>query len=194
MPPANSFKLFGPDHLAVLALTFALACALILMARYHDEEHPLVKRSVQLLAWTLLLAFPLKFAAYYLTGTPTQNNSLPMHLCNWAAIIGGIALLTKRQLLCELLYFWGLVVTLQAVITPNLPFSSPHPIFFTFFITHSGVVLAALVVAFGLRRPPRRGGVWRAFLWLQVYLVAAVIVNSLTKSNYGFLRKKPAMG
>ena len=163
------------------------------MARRHGEDHPVVNGALQVLAWLLLLSFPLKFAAFYFSGARMNEHALPMHLCNWAAIVGGLAILTKRQLFCELLYFWGLAATLQAVITPNLPFGFPHPIFCTFFITHSGVVIAAIVVAFGLRRSAGPGGVWRAFLWLQVYLVVAVIVNSLTKANYGFLREKPTM-
>ena len=193
MPVDNSFKLFGLDHLIVLALTVAAAAVLVVMARRQGEDHPAVHGALQVLAWLLLLSFPLKFAAFYFSGAPMNEHALPMHLCNWAAIVGGLAILTKRQLLCELLYFWGLAATLQAIFTPNLPFGFPHPIFFTFFLTHSGVVIAAIVVAFGLRRSPEPGGVWRAILWLQAYLVVAVIVNSLTGANYGFLREKPGM-
>ena len=43
------------------------------------------------------------------------------------------------------------------------------------------------------QRPPQPDGVWRALLWLQAYLVVAVVVNTLTGANYGFLREKPAM-
>ena len=193
MSPPPSFQLFGPDHLVVIGLTVAIAATLIFMARCHGEEHPVVKWSVQVLAWLLFLSFPLKFMAFYFSGAPMNEHGLPMHLCNWAAIVGGLALLTKRLLFCALLYFWGLAATLQAVITPNLPYGFPHPIFFTFFITHSGVVIAAVVVAFGLRRSPAPGGVWRAILWLQAYLVVAVIVNTFTGANYGSLREKPAM-
>ena len=194
MSPPPSFQLFGLDHLVVIGMTVAIAAALVFLARRHGEGHVVVRRSVKVLAWLLFLSFPLKFMAFYFSGAPMHEHGLPMHLCNWAAIIGGLALLTKRQLFCELLYFWGLAATLQAVITPNLPYGFPHAIFFTFFITHSGVVIAAIVVAFGLRRSPAPGGVWRAIFWLQAYLVVAVIVNSLTGANYGFLREKPAMG
>lgn len=188
------FQLFGTDHLVVLGLTVVLATVLIILARRQGGEAPLVKRSLQVLAGFLLLSFPLKFAAFYTAGEPMLDHALPMHLCNWAAIVGGLAILTKRQLLCELLYFWGLAATLQAVITPNVPYAFPHPIFITFFITHSGVVIAALVVAFGLRRTPRLSGFWKAFLWAQVYLVVAGLANLLTGANYGFLRSKPEMG
>ena len=75
--------------------------------------------------------------------------------------------------------------TLQAVLTPNIPYGFPHPVFFIFFLIHSGVVAA------GLGQHPRRGAVWRCFFRAQFYLVVASLVNWLSGSNYGFLAGKP---
>ncbi|MFT4637227.1 MAG: putative integral membrane protein (TIGR02206 family) [Verrucomicrobiales bacterium] len=188
---APPFQLFGTDHLVVLFLTVITAAILIYAVRRWGEESVGTKRSLQVLAWMLLLSYPAKVAAFVAAKEPLLDNGLPMHLCNWAAIMGFLALTTKRQLFCELLYFWGLAATLQAVITPNVPYGFPHPIFFVFFTVHSGVVIAAVVVAFGMCRQPQRGGVSRAFLGAQVYFIIAGLTNLLIGSNYGFLRKKP---
>ena len=188
---APPFELFGVDHLTVLVLTVLAATTLIVAVRRWGEDAPAVRRATTILAWMLLLSYPAKVLAFVSAGEPLLDNGLPLHLCNWAAIAGFLALITKRQLFCELLYFWGLAATLQAVITPNLPFGFPHSIFFVFFVIHSGVVVAAVFVAFGMKRGPEAGGVWRAFLGAQVYLVVAGLINFMVGSNYGFLREKP---
>jgi uncharacterized membrane protein YwaF len=46
--------------------------------------------------------------------------------------------------LVELVYFWALTASLQAVLTPDLGHGFPDPLFFTYFATHSGAVAAAV--------------------------------------------------
>ncbi len=188
---APPFRLFGWDHLTALVLTIVSIVGLILLLRRCGDQHRHSRWALGFLAWALLLSYPLKVIAYWISGAPIVDNLLPMHLCNWAAVLAFFALRFRHPLACELLYFWGLAGTLQAVITPNLPFGFPHPIFFTFFLIHSGIVIAALTVVLGLKIYPRRHGPWRAFLWAQVYLVVTGLTNMVLGTNYGFLHHKP---
>jgi hypothetical integral membrane protein (TIGR02206 family) len=106
-----------------------------------------------------------------------------------------LALLTARPLLVELTWFWGLTASLQAVITPDLGSADfPELLWWTFFITHSGAVVAALVLVVGRRIVPRPGAVWRAFGATAVVAVAAGTANVLTGGNYMWLREKPDEG
>ena len=56
---------------------------------------------------------------------------LPLHLSDVVAIFAPVALWTRKPLLVEVLYFWALTASLQAVITPDLhetvPSSSSSP-------------------------------------------------------------------
>jgi hypothetical integral membrane protein (TIGR02206 family) len=117
-----------------------------------------------------------------------------MHLCNWAGFLALFALVTRRPLLVELVYFWGLAGTFQALVTPNLFYGFPHPFYFTFFALHGGVVAAGLYLVAGLKIYPRPRAAVRAWLWLQLYGAVALLTNLLTSSNYGFLGEKPARG
>ena len=63
-----------------------------------------------------------------------------------------IALWTRRPLLVEILYFWALTASLQAVITPDLNQTFPSVFYFTYFVTHCGAVVAACLLVFGLPR------------------------------------------
>lgn len=114
-----------------------------------------------------------------------------MHLCDWVTFIAITALIIRKQLLYEMTYFWGLAGTLQATITPDLPYGFPHFYFFTFNISHSGILIAAAFLTFGMNFRPQPISILRAFLWLQTYAVTTVIVNVITDQNYGYLCRKP---
>lgn len=105
-----------------------------------------------------------------------------------------LALLDPRPILVELTYFWGLTASLQAVITPELSRGFPDLFFFTFFVLHGGVVLAAVLLVIARRLVPRRGAVPRAFLATVAVAGVAAIGSLATGGNYMYLREKPAMG
>lgn len=140
---------------------------------------------VLLSQWIVRLSLA-KALGYYNPAT-----ALPLHLCDVISMIGGIALLTRRQTLIDLTYFWGMAGTLNGVITPNLQYDFPHPEYFGFFALHSGVVVAALHMTIAWKRGPKISGVWRAVLWMQVYLLVAGFTNFLLHTNYGFLCARP---
>ena len=116
---------------------------------------------------------------------------VPLHLCDLAAFICGFALITRRQVLCELAYFWGLAGTLQGLLTPNLEFDFPHPVFLAFFLQHGVIVITALVLPLGLGWRPAKGAVKRVFLFIMGYAAMAMIINYLLGTNFGFLAAKP---
>lgn len=185
--PARAFQLFGPGHLAALALTVAVPLMLILLAK---------RGARQPAAWSLAAVLVLNKIVVLATaasaGRLSLENGLPMHLCDWATVTAVIALCRPTQLLFELTYFWGLAGTLQAVLTPDLRFGFSDPGAWFFFISHSGVIAAAVFLAggFGLRPAPR--SIVRVFGWSQVYLVVTLAVNFITGANYGYLSAKPA--
>lgn len=188
--PTEPFRVFGPDHLGALAFTVVASIVCIFIGR--STPHSKADRMLgSTLAWVLLATYPMKLIVFAACDISFKDNLWPMHLCNWAAIIGFFALRTRKPLLVELLYFWGLAATLQGLITPNLNKAFPHPHFFVFFHLHSFVVIAALYAVFGRKQTPRPGAVLRTWLWANVYFVTTLIVNWITHSNYGFLREKP---
>ena len=183
------FQAYGPSHLIVLGLT-ALGVGVMCYAS-RRKVTGLQLTAERLLAFVLFSEWPANMAVAYSTGEFTREVMLPAHLCDVAALLGGVALLTRRPVICELLYFWGLAGTLQGLLTPALDHDFPHPRFFTFFALHSGVVMAALYVVLGLGITPRRGGVGRAFFWILAYAGVAGLIDSMTGADYGFLRAKP---
>ncbi len=122
------------------------------------------------------------------------ENIIPFHLCDIVAVTAGFALLTTKPLLCELTYCWGLSGTIQALITPNLSQDFPEPVFFSFFIHHGAIVIAALFLPLAMNWRPRSGVVPRVFLWNQVYFTLALLINFTLSTNFGFLMHPPEAG
>ncbi len=188
----------GGSHLVVLGGTVALIACMCLIARGKPPVLGIGSRlelgQSWVLAVILFLSWPLKLWTLQVTG---GNPVLPMHLCNWAAIAGAVALIFRRPLAAELVYFWGLAGTLQGLLTPDLSSDFPDPRFFLFFALHSGVVIAAVYVVVGLRLFPRPNAVWRMFGWTQVYVAVAFAANLAVgrvdsiDGNYAFLMHKP---
>ncbi|MCC7519497.1 MAG: TIGR02206 family membrane protein [Verrucomicrobiae bacterium] len=98
-----------------------------------------------------------------------------------------IGLLRKKRWARELAYFWGLAGSIHGLLTPDLQADFPEWKFFQFFWGHGGVILAVVFLLGVLRFRPESGGVWRAFLAINLY---ALIVGSLDAAfgwNYGYL-------
>jgi len=186
------FQTFGSDHIALLLIIAALITWFINTSARKPESQKL-KIAERVLAILLLAHWPLKISIGLLYETHTGwQNALPMHLCDWAAIAAGIALLSRHRLAVELCWFWGLGATLQGLLTPALTYPFPHPFWFTFFLLHGGIVIAAIRLVIGRNNPPSRHSWLRALVASEIYIVSALAVNTLLGTNFGFLAEKPS--
>ncbi|MGH2993608.1 MAG: TIGR02206 family membrane protein [Solirubrobacterales bacterium] len=181
--------LLAGEHVAALALTAALAACSVWAARAHPGAW--ITPFSRGLAVLMVAAYVTENVAIALRGTLSVERSLPLHLTDAVTIVSALALWRPRPLLFELAYFWGLTASLLAVLTPDLDSGFPHLFFWTYFATHSGAVVAALFLAFGLRLVPRPGAVPRVLVATLGYAALAAVADLLTGGNYMFLREKP---
>lgn len=186
---------YGLAHILVLLLTVGIPLLLrwwVLAGATTLAERQRRLRPVGItLAVILLGAMPTKLLftlSYY--PRPWQE-ILPLQLCDVAAVLIAIALLTYRQWAFELAYYWGLAGTLQALLTPDLAFGFPHPYFIFFFIGHAGIVVGALTLTLAGGMRPTVRGIWHAFAALLGYALAVYFINVQLDVNYGYLRAKP---
>lgn len=113
--------------------------------------------------------------------------TLPLQLCHLTALIASAALLTRRQSLRALLYFWGFGLSTQALLTPGLT-DPPASIWFWAFWAQHGFVIAAASYDVAVRkfRPS-----WRDYLLVcrltLLYALAVSSVNLRIGANYGFV-------
>jgi hypothetical integral membrane protein (TIGR02206 family) len=185
----NPFVLFGSSHLIALALTIAVAAALVILAR----QRPAADWPIRTVLGLMLLGV---WAWWYVLagsrGWLTIGDALPMNLCDWAIIATLVTLFYPNQKSYELAYFWALAGTVQGMITPDTPYDFPEARFLIFFVYHGGIIAAVLYLTFGLRLRPWFQSLLRVVSWSFVYLIAAGATDLLLGTNYGFLRAKPA--
>jgi hypothetical integral membrane protein (TIGR02206 family) len=179
------------EHVAAIGVTALLCVLLPVAARTRPGAWTrLVSRGLAVLLVAWFLAYHLVVA---LQGSYELDFDLPLHLTDAATMVAAVALWTLRPLLFELTYFWGLTASLQATLTPGLGADDRFPSFFywQYFVTHSGVVLAAVLLAFGVGLTAKPGAVRRVFLATAAWAAVAALGNALTGGNYMFLTERP---
>ena len=182
-------ELLSLEHLATLGVITGCIAALVIAARLRPGAWMVPAcRAVAVLivvnecGWWVWLAFQHTWSASY---------ALPLQLCDVVAFVSAAALWTRRPLLVELSYFWGLAGTANGLISPDVPTHFPSYLFLQYFIAHGTIVAAALILVVGLRITPRRGAVARVFGLTVVLAAIDAVVNLIVGSNYLYLRHTP---
>ncbi len=188
---AASFARFGSAHLCVIALTFVTPLLLAALVRWGDC--PVAARIVSSLFVALLVGGKiLMLVLLARDGELTIANAAPLYLCDWAAILAVITLIYPNQFTYELCYFWALAGTLQALLTPDLSYGFPDPRFISFFALHGGVIASVVYMTLGLKMRPVPMSIVRALASSTFYLAVAMATNAMFRTNFGYLRAKPA--
>jgi hypothetical integral membrane protein (TIGR02206 family) len=191
MEVAPAFERYGSAHLVVILLTIALPFVLATFSR--KSRWPRSERTVARLLAVLLAVNYLGYEIYLaITAGLTLSKALPFQLCDWAMVAIMVALLTGRKPWLEVAYFWGIGGTLQAILTPDLKYAFPDIRFVTFFVAHSGIVVAIAFMMIMKKFRPHWMSIVRTFAWSELYFVVTIAVDLLTGENYGYLLHPPA--
>ena len=192
IPPELQFQFLGLPHITVMILTVVIPVGLAVWVRKADS--PIVTRAVCYCLGSLLLINEIIHWCYRWNEKGPigfVQEHLPLHVCGVGLFVTAFALFYRNQFIYEIAYFWGLVGTLQGVITPNLENAFPAYRFFQYFIVHSGIVVGVLFATLGLKMRPTLRSLFRSFLILNLYAVIIGGINYLLNSNYMFLREPP---
>ena len=186
------FVQFGPAHLSAIALLVVVSATLSATVRYTKSLN--VKRNIcRTLAIVIIGVEWFKYVFIFTHDGFEEflGYALPLHACGIAVYLAAYMLITKRQVAFEIVYFWGLAGTTQAILTPALESGFPSYRFFQFFIEHSGVLIAVFIVVFGLKMRPRIKGLWITYglSWCLVFVIGGL--NYLLGTNYMYLCAPP---
>jgi len=191
IPGAPLFIRFMPSHLAVIFLSLFL----FIYIPYRINNNPkaswvdIVSKSLGI----LLILNEVCWVFYKLNlGHTYWAEFMPFELCTINAYILGIILIVKPSYaIFEVVYFWAMAGTVHGIITPRLFAGYPHYLFFEYFITHSGIILATLILIFRYNWTVTWRSLWRAFLWLQVPALINLVFDFTFDVNYMFMRALP---
>ena len=121
------------------------------------------------------------------------HHSLPLQICDIAWIFVAWALLTQRPLPTALTYYWGLTLSVQALVQPTLTQAFPDPNFFVFWAKHVLIVWGAVYLCLALRHGPDWSSYRRAVAWTFGWLVV-VLVPERPAGLQLRLRQRQAVG
>lgn len=188
VPPGSIFEHFeqyGALHGATaLTLGVAMGAACVLGRRFG------LVGEARLRTWWAwgIVVFQLVAIAYWLHPSNFDpRESWPLHLCDVAAWVAALTLLTGNRYLRPVLYFWAIGLSTQAFFTPVLTEGLAHPKFWFFWIGHTQIVGSAIydVVVGGFR--PR----WRDFLYgvaaNAAYTAVVLPIDVVFGLNYGYI-------
>jgi hypothetical integral membrane protein (TIGR02206 family) len=181
------FHAFGPAHLAVLAAVPALAVLLAGSQRRAPSSGPAISRT---LATLLLVNCAAYYASFALAGEPLFPGHLPLELCDVSVLVAAAALVSRRQAIFDVMYYWALAGAGNALFTPNFTQASWF-IWVQYFVSHGLIVVSALYLVWSRRARPRPGSIGRVFLITNGYAVLVGTFDWIFGTNYMYLRHRP---
>jgi hypothetical integral membrane protein (TIGR02206 family) len=185
------FVLFGPAHLAALAVVLLFNLSFLLVRRSSGQG---LRRALRLgmAAWLVLNELSWHMWNWAI-GDWNVQTLLPLQLCNVFVFLSAWMLLTRSHKIYEWAYFLGIGGAIQSLITPDAGmYGFPHFRFIQPVISHGLIISASvyLTVVEGFR--PTWKSIGRAVLAGNLYLLfIALVVNPLLGSNYLMTAYKP---
>jgi len=184
----RQFAAYGPSHWTVLVVFAIGSVALVWIGRRQTESQA---RLLGRVLGALTVAI-FGVALVYKLVQPAIAHSVPLQLCDLAELTAAYALWSHRKWASALVYYWGLPLSSQALITPDLTAPDfPGHDFLTFFALHLLVVWAAIYLTWGYGMRPG----WRSYRFAVITTLAwgafTFIFNTIARTDYGFLNRKP---
>lgn len=187
----DQFHAFSFTHLFTLvALGVVIACAVVIGVRMRDSGRgrtaDRAMAAIGALAWVVVASWWLSPARF------TWGNSLPLQLCDLAGLVAPIAIWTRNRAARALLYFWGIGLCTQGLVTPIAREGPAHAAFWMAWINHGAIAMLAVYdLVVGRFRPG-----WRdlrlALITTTVYALCMFGLDAAFDWNYGYVgRSKP---
>ena len=185
-----TFDLFGNDHILSIILIIIFYVLFLCFnekigIKNKSEIFPIV------LSFIILSLDISEDIIRYITGYYSIEKDLPLQLCAIGIYVAVVALLKKNQIAFELIFYWGLVVASQAILTPDSDLFELK-IFFIYSQTyHSALIFAVLWLIIKCNMRMQIEYIPRVVLITNLVVVVISVINYLLDSNYMFLRVKP---
>jgi hypothetical integral membrane protein (TIGR02206 family) len=179
----QGFELFSTVHLVTLVL-FLIACVALVYFRN------MLKKYQRIIKWTLFILLPACEISSHLWLILTNQwdvSDLPLHLCSLSTFLAMYLFLKKNNKVFYLLYFFGTLPPILAMVTPEMIYTFPHFRFIEYFLHHSVIPLAALYfILFEGYRVPRKAILF-SYVTVNIIAVPIFILNQLLGTNFFYL-------
>jgi hypothetical integral membrane protein (TIGR02206 family) len=183
-----TFRPFSPTHAAVLLVFATTVAALVMLRRGLGREHP--DRAARLdrrLGVVAILVWLFATFVQFLPRHYDRTTSLPLQLCDFTIFAVPLALLTSWRPARAITYFWGIGLSTQGLITPDLEGGPATTRFWYFWAPHFVIVGGALYDLLARRYRPSWRDWTTAIVAGLIYVALILPFDLLTELNYGYV-------
>ena len=176
----------------IFPILFAIAFT-IFIVKFSNRSFDVLQKqkTVHYLGWFVSVVV-ISFHLYrMLFDNYNFKTDLPLYLCSLMALMIPIFTYYRKFWMFEILVFWIIGGTLQAVITPDITDGFPSFDYFRYWIVHLGLLTIVFYFIFVFQMKPTLRSVFKSFLALQVYLALMMLLNYVLDANYFYLNEKP---
>ncbi|SFZ89215.1 conserved hypothetical integral membrane protein TIGR02206 [Flaviramulus basaltis] len=124
-------------------------------------------------------------------GNYSIKTDLPLFLCSFLGLIIPVFTYYRKLWMYEILLFWIIAGTTQAILTPDISEGFPSFNFFRYWLVHLGIIIIMLYATFVFKMKPIFKSIFKSFFALQLYVIFMVILNFILNANYSYLNRKP---
>ncbi len=184
------FVLFDSAHLTALGIVLLVNVSLVFLRKSSSSKlKDWIRHGLAILLIVNEIARQVWLIYYEQWGI--QWN-LPLHLCTIFVWLSAYMLITKNYAIFEFGYFLGIGGALQPLLTPDAGiYGFPHFYPVQLFISHGGIIAAAVFMAVVEGYRPYWSSIKKVFIWGNIYLIFVTIINLLIDSNYLYTLHKP---
>ena len=178
------------QHIIPIIITVILSIILIRFSnrKLNQKQQEQVFKALGFFVSYTVLVFHLHLI---FKGNYNIATDLPLFLCSFMALFIFIFTNSRKYWLFEILLFWIIAGTSQAVVTPDIPFGFPSFDYFRYWIAHLGLLVIIFYAIFVLKMRPTWKSMFKSFLALQLYAIIIFGINYILNGNYFYLNKKP---
>ena len=178
---------FRMDHLIYLLLFTAALASLILNRDRIRANRKWYSYGTLVLS---ILQQVLLYSWYFLEMGFDLSESLPLHICRIASLLGIWYLLTKRSKVMDTMFYFGLYAY-GSFLYPQRIYPVYHVIGISFIINHIITILLPWFAFIAYDWRPDFRGLIRSSVWFLIYFTFVYFLNPLIDGNYFYLKYRP---
>ena len=182
------FQLFGIQHLTTLVFCFAL---IFFIPVYFKKKSSETKKIIGVSLSVLLLAHTFEQVLNTFSFNLNWQEAFPLHMCDLSALSIAYYLISREKIYFNCAYFWGLGGATMALLTPDVDFAFPNPVFFPFFWAHTLILLGVFYAVITLGERPFLKDVHKVIGVSVMLMVFIYFINLLLGANFWYLMDKP---
>ncbi|HCT62789.1 MAG TPA: TIGR02206 family membrane protein [Erysipelotrichaceae bacterium] len=184
---ASYIKLLGWEHFFYMSLILFLVFVLLTQRRRLYLYQDALTRII--LGFSIFQQV-LLYAWYFFETGFDLAEALPLHLCRISSVLGIVYLITKKSLLMDVVFYYGLYAY-ASFAYPQAIYAPYHLLGISYLLNHTITLILPIVAYYAFNWRPKIEGLVISILSFLIYFVIAYFVNIATGGNYFYLTDRP---